>query len=1294
MSSIFELKEKAVTETPLLVFDCAFPDGRLERWSTHCITVDEDSYDARVLQHNLFEIQTASDQGVDGIPRISLLLANTDSRFSEIERTCGWKGAQLTAAFLFQDLRNKQPASDRMVVFRGLCNPPEEIREATFRISATNKMNLQRVLLPQLRIQRRCPWTFPSTQEQRTEALSGGVAGKYSRFYRCGYSADLPGGTGSLNGAVPFTTCGYTRSDCETRTMFRRFGGIEFVPPAIAVRSFGEKNWHQSALVVNQTRYNDFAPLVYGTAWYAPPVVFARNDGNLTRMEVLLGMGEVQGVLKVLVNDVELPLGVSGANMTGTGWYNLLTTGTRDGVRNADFTNSSGELAGDPYGSMAYLSIAVPNGLADGTSLPHVKVLAQGLKLPGFEVDGTPTGETFSANPAWILLDILRRSGWNEDELELSSFARGAAYCDEPLPALDIYGTPISLPRFSCNLVLQSRRSAADVVRGVRNCARLLLTYGDSGKLSLRLEGAMALEQASKPEGSNSREALNGGWPSYEFGDGSNGYTGILRRSDGEPHFRLFSRSMADAPNRYTVEFQDALNEYQQDSFSLMDVDDVGRSGQEIAAPLMALGIPNFNQAARLLKLALDKSVRGNTYAEFATSVKCLNIMPGDLITITYLKEGFDRQPFRVLKLAPGANYRTTVITAQIHDDEWYEDSNGQAESATGSRRQQGAGIGVPKPLVGSVIDEGGANQLGVEEILEPNSDGSIGVSVSASFVPPRTPGTAAPPIPLVSLAAELAADGSLAGNQCLYYAISACDDLGSESALSFIVRAWIPVDGGSVTIRGLSFGPRTATFSVYRGDTPAQMFRIATGLPPACEFTDPGLPKELISPPDANFDHGNFYWRLELVPESQATIHTSTAIGNTDLQMPANRFRGMIARIMRGRGHGQERLITSNTASLLTVAPAFDTIPDGSSSFAVAENTWRFASLAKSSPALLTIPNRAGETVQLTGRAANVNDVECSDSLSIVTRWQIGGAVEDDTTVPTPPFFGLQPLPRGGGVELSGVSFGDLHNTHSIIAATLLLFYWDELAGQPNHILSAAVDDSETTITPAPPWSASPGDYIQVEREVLQIEGIENNGATYHVIRGKHSSLATSHPAGSKIYCLQQLSAIAPFPPGFFGSPYGGSWSFPVVLPNARVASAALYVTNGKGDSPSAFINLTDNDDMGMRTLSGGQYSIQVSGYLSVDQSAAPALLIESPHAVREVYAVLGTPADRDVRLMLNLNGIPYCEIVVPSGLTRSYGVDGNTLAPLLSGSELSLSILQVGLTTPGADLTVLIRL
>ena len=105
--------------------------------------------------------------------------------------------------------------------------------------------------------------------------MDGGANGKYSRYYRCGYSAGVAGGTGTLDGSEPFTACGYTRTDCEARGMFRNFGGIEFVPPAISVRTYGYKTSHTSAVSVNEARYNDFVPMIYGTAWYKPPVVFA-----------------------------------------------------------------------------------------------------------------------------------------------------------------------------------------------------------------------------------------------------------------------------------------------------------------------------------------------------------------------------------------------------------------------------------------------------------------------------------------------------------------------------------------------------------------------------------------------------------------------------------------------------------------------------------------------------------------------------------------------------------------------------------------------------------------------------------------------------------------------------------------------------------------------------------------------------------------------------------------------------------------------------------------------------------
>src|ERR1700722_17744531 len=96
MPTIFQEKEQTATETPILLFDCVLSDGTLEHWSTHKVVVSGVTYQPRVLVHNLFQMQTSSDMGVDTIPKISVTLANADSHFSELERSVGFKGAIVT----------------------------------------------------------------------------------------------------------------------------------------------------------------------------------------------------------------------------------------------------------------------------------------------------------------------------------------------------------------------------------------------------------------------------------------------------------------------------------------------------------------------------------------------------------------------------------------------------------------------------------------------------------------------------------------------------------------------------------------------------------------------------------------------------------------------------------------------------------------------------------------------------------------------------------------------------------------------------------------------------------------------------------------------------------------------------------------------------------------------------------------------------------------------------------------------------------------------------------------------
>jgi hypothetical protein len=1303
MPTAFEAKEQRILDTPLLLVECRLRDGRIERWSTHRVTCEGATYEARVLRHSAFELLSASDQGVDTIPRVVVTLANADSRFSEIERGTGWKGAKMAVRFAFFDLDSGEPTTEVATVFQGIANPPDEITETTFRLSAANRMSMQRLALPQVRMQRRCPWDFPATAEQRTEAVHGGELGRHSRFFRCGYSPDVPDGVGNLSGSSAFNFCRYTRTDCIERGMFladssgrvtRRFGGCEFVPASIQVRSYGEKSSHLSQATSNEGRYNDFVPLVYGTAWFAPPVVLARNDGNLTHMEVLLGMGEIAGVLKVLVNDVEIPEGRSGTNMSGTGWFNLVSRGNRTGAFNEDFTDVSGVPSGDPYGSMAYLSLVVPNRVSDGRSLPTVKVLIEGLKLATYSQEGEYLGDVFSNNPAWVVLDLLMRCGWEPGAINLGSFAKAAAFCGEEIAAWDPIGNPITTPRFQCNLAIQRRRSAADAIRGVRNSARLFLHYGSGGKLTVGVENTLAAQQPERPAWSNATETLDGGWPSYEFDERS-----ILRRANGEPSVRVFSRPTMDTPNRFAVEFQDAQNAYQQDSLALVDPEDVEIAGQEVTGTLAALGLPTFDQAARILKFNLDRSIQGNTYVEFETSVKAIGIQPGDVIALTYLKEGFLRQPLRVTRIAAQQSFARFSITAQIHKDGWYSDTNGQSSGAQGTGRQPGSSVGLPRPLIGNVTTEMGEVEFGIVEKTEALKDGGVRVELEVGFSPPPEPRVDGPNIPLLSLAPVVeTSGGTLEGNQALYYAVSAVDEEGRESGLSFVTRASVPAGTNTnrVTLKSLSFSSATIAFHVYRGASPTNLVRIASEQSISATFTDAGYPNELAVPPDQNYDHANFYWRLEQISPMAATLHGPKTVGNNAMSLKPNEFRGMTVRITDGKGKGQERIVTENTATLLTVKRAWDVEPDGTSSYAVAESAWRFGASATASPVRFEAPNRGGAVVQVCGRAANVNDLEAPYELSTLTRWTIGGGGAGDQEPPPKPAFGIGLSPVvAGALELAAISFGDLTNTRSVHAGTVSLYYWNELDGPPPTTLANAVSREDDTIQLNVVGPAEAGAVIQCEAEIMRVEELLEGGIRYRVTRAWHGSEQTAHDEGAKLYHLRRKVEITPFPSEFFGSPTSGSWSHTIMLPDARVASCELFVTNSKGDSEIATGSLTGTTDQGLRTLSGGQMSFQIDGFLAVENGAAPDLSVDATHSVRDVFAtVREAPVGASIDLALIQDDQQYCRLTIEQGEKISDVLDGFILGPIHLGSTLRLDVTGVGSETPGTDLNVVIRL
>jgi hypothetical protein len=123
-----------------------------------------------------------------------------------------------------------------------------------------------------------------------------------------------------------------------------------------------------------------------------------------------------------------------------------------------------------------------------------------------------------------------------------------------------------------------------------------------------------------------------------------------------------------------------------------------------------------------------------------------------------------------------------------------------------------------------------------------------------------------------------------------------------------------------------------------------------------------------------------------------------------------------------------------------------------------------------------------------------------------------------------------------------------------------------------------------------------------------------------------------------------------------------------------------------------------TGTTSEGLRTLSGGQITIQVEGFLAIQSDAAPPLVVDAAHSMRDVFAVIGeAPTGAPVELRLRQDTEEICRLTIATGATQSNVVKGFGLRALQAQSLIHLDILSAGQTsdtTPGRDLTVIVRL
>jgi len=895
-------------------------------------------------------------------------------------------------------------------------------------------------------------------------------------------------------------------------------------------------------------------------------------------------------------------------------------------------------------------------------------------------------------------LDILRRTGWKLDELDLASFNAAASFCDELVDARDANGILRQVRRFETNLVLKRRYSVGELLRSIRIGALLFLYFQPDGKLAIRPETSIGLQQPLKPEGSNATEDLNGGWATYEFGDGLTQANGILLNSKLEPDFRIFSKPNQDSPNRVTFEIQDSLNEFQQDSISIADTDDIRIRRQEITQALAAVGVPNFPQAQRICQTWLNKSISGNVFLEFKTSVRGFHIRPGDLITLTYQRYGFERTIFRVTEFQFSPRLDVMKVVCQLHQDHWYSDN---AQIRYDRSRLFSWRTSAARAVCGTLVDEGEIS-FDASESIGVDAHGSQRCALRIPFIRPNSETGATSGIPLVTFSYSVQTSGGNLAQGSYFYGLTTVDDGGNESGLSSLIPVRIGglSDENQVTLEGISVAAGAVSLNLYRGASPHRLLRIISGAPVTDSIADSGALAQPLLPPDSNFSRLRGWYRQNFLVDQTPTSWTSNTIARTGLNLAENRWTGKKLYIRSGKGLGQELTILSNTADTITLDRNWETTPDATSKFAIVDTTWTQSTESDTDQITIMLPLQPASSFEVSLRSVSKDNSELDNLESPSLIWQVGvgSASNNDTGVPSTPGFGFG-LIEQGTVSIGGIAFQTLENLASVYIGQLGILFWSELEAPTPLSLGFELfpEDSEVTLeglsAPLPS-----GSLFQVHEEIFETVGEPLSGNIYSVLRARYKTTAEAHAEASGVFVLTRREMTIPFAPGYFNSSSAVGFRYNFRMPNVRISGADFVLHNRFGPSERSEEAYTGFTNYGVRTLSGGQITMNLQGYLAIEASAGNSFLLDRGTVVRDVSAyVQEPPTGGDVEILVRLNGDPYCELTIESGSHVAAAVSKFNVQPLPAGGTLSFDVLNVppaSAGTPGRDLTVLLQI
>jgi hypothetical protein len=288
---------------------------------------------------------------------------------------------------------------------------------------------------------------------------------------------------------------------------------------------------------------------------------------------------------------------------------------------------------------VAYIAFTIAASDRISGGMPNFTAIVKGRKVRVWENESWVT--KWTENPAWHLYDLLTHTryggGYTDNQINIEGLKTAAAFCDEILDD--------GQPRFTEGIIIDWVDSLPDIVDQIRfTCRGYVVSY--NGRLTFKVE------QPEEPCQHFSMENIV------------------------EDSLEIYMPGKDEEWQKVTVTYCEPGQ-----NWAKLPAQSVDESNplNPIKKDFTIVGVNRFSQASRLAYFYRVYSKYCRFSGKFKTTIRALNRIPGDVITITDDIMGWVEKPVRILEIRHAGDHIHEIYFRE-YNETIYTDALGSAE--------------------------------------------------------------------------------------------------------------------------------------------------------------------------------------------------------------------------------------------------------------------------------------------------------------------------------------------------------------------------------------------------------------------------------------------------------------------------------------------------------------------------------------------------------------------------------------------------------------------------------------